>query len=409
MKAIIIAVGDELLSGKTVDTNSAYLAGELTRLGIETAGHQTVGDDEGAITAALLDAAAKAPIVLVTGGLGPTKDDLTRQGLAAAMGRELRLDETCLAEIKAFFTRRGRKMVDANRIQAMIPAGADALPNACGTAPGIAGQVGEATVYVMPGVPIEMRQMFAASIAPRLPRAPITILQRLVHAYGTGESDIGAQIEDMMADRAGAVTVGTTVSGGLITVRITARGADREEAAGLADTAAAEVRRRLGTLVVGQDGVTMAPAVGQLLGGRGQTLATAESCTGGMIGRMITDVPGASAYYLGGVVAYANEIKTAFLAVPAEMLAAHGAVSEAVAEAMARGCRERFASDWAVSVTGIAGPDGGTEDKPVGLVYIGVAGPDRCAVHRHVFPHGREQMRCRTALAALNHLRLALT
>ena len=408
MKAIIIAVGDELLSGKTVDTNSAYLSDQLTRLGIETVGHLTVGDNEQAIAAALIDAVGRAPIVLVTGGLGPTKDDLTRQGLAGAMGSDLRLDETCLTEIEAFFSGRGRKMAPVNRIQAMIPNGAEALANGFGTAPGIAARLGEATVCVMPGVPVEMREMFAASIAPRLPRAPIAILQRLVHAYGTGESDIGAQIADLMADREGAVTVGTTVSGGLITVRITARGADQDAAAALADAAAGEVRRRLGTLVVGQDGVTMAPAVGKMLGARGQTLATAESCTGGMIGQMITDVPGASAYYLGGVIAYANEIKTALLAVPAEMLAAHGAVSEAVAEAMARGCRERFASDWAVSVTGIAGPEGGTEDKPVGLVYIGVAGPDGCTVHRHVFPHGRDQMRHRTAMAALNHLRLAL-
>ena len=408
MTAIIIAIGDELLSGKTVDTNTAYLADELTRRGIETIAHHTVGDNEAAIAAAMTGAAAKAPIVLVTGGLGPTKDDLTRQGLAAAMGSTLRLDEACIAEIEAFFDRRGRKMAPVNRIQAMIPEGAEPLPNAFGTAPGLAGPVGEATVYVMPGVPIEMREMFAASIAPRLPQASIAILQRLVHAYGTGESDIGAQIGDLMADREGAVTVGTTVADGLITVRITARGADQDTAAALGEAAAAEVRRRLGTLVVGQDGVTMAPAIGKLLSARGQTLATAESCTGGMIGRMITDVPGASAYYLGGVIAYANEIKTTQLDVPAETLAAEGAVSEDVAEAMARGCRECFASDWAISVTGIAGPDGGTEAKPVGLVYIALAGPNRCTVHRHVFPHGREQMRHRTAVAALNHLRLAL-
>ena len=408
MKAMIIAVGDELLSGKTVDTNSAYLAGQLALRGIETAGHRTVGDNTAAIADAVTDAAGRADVVLVTGGLGPTADDLTRQALARATGGELVLDETCAAQIEAFFARRGREMAEVNRIQAMIPAGAEPLANACGTAPGIAAEIGRARVFVMPGVPIEMREMFAAAVAPRLGASGITIRQRLLHAYGTGESNIGSMIADLMADRDGAVTVGTTVADGLITVRITARAPGEDEAASLADTVADDVQRRLGTLLVGRDGQTMAPAVGRLLAARGQTLATAESCTGGMIAQMITDVPGASAYYLGGVIAYANEVKTAQLGVSAEALADHGAVSEQVAEAMALGGRRRFDSDWAIGVTGIAGPDGGTDDKPVGLVYIALAGADRCAVHRHVFPHGRQQMRHRTALAALNHLRLAL-
>jgi len=408
VKAIILAVGDELVSGETVDTNSAYLAGELGLLGIETLAHRTVGDDEEAITAALLGAAAEAPLVLVTGGLGPTQDDLTRHALARAMGSELALDEACLAEMEAFFARRGRTMVEANHIQAMIPAGAETLANSCGTAAGIAARLNEAMVYVMPGVPMEMREMFAAEITPRLPRSDVAIVQHLVHAYGTGESNIGATIGDLMADRKGPVTVGTTVAAGLITVRITARAATADEAEARAEAVADDVRRRLGKLVVGEGDVTMAPAIGGLLSRYGRTLATAESCTGGMIGRMITDAPGASAYYVGGIVAYANEVKIAHLGVPAETLAAHGAVSEEVAEAMARGCRSCFATDWAVSVTGIAGPGGGTEDKPVGLVYIALAGPDGCTVHRHVFPGPRDQVRHRTATAALNHLRLAL-
>lgn len=408
MKAIILAVGDELVSGKTVDTNSAYLAGELELLGIETVAHRTVGDDEEAITAALLDAAGEAPFVLATGGLGPTEDDLTRHALARAMGSELALDESCLADMEEFFARRGRTMVEANRIQAMIPAGAETLANSCGTAAGIAARLGEAMVYVCPGVPMEMREMFHAEIAPRLPRGDVAIVRHLVHAYGTGESNIGAKIGDLMTERRGSVTVGTTVSAGLITVRITARAAGADEARARADAVADDVRRRLGKLVVGEGEITMAAAVGQLLSRTGQTLATAESCTGGMIGRMITDAPGASAYYVGGTVAYANEVKIAHLGVPAETLAAHGAVSEEVAEAMACGCRSRFASDWAISVTGIAGPGGGTEDKPAGLVYIALAGPGGCTVHRHVFPGPRRQVRHRTATAALNYLRLAL-
>ena len=408
MKAIVIAVGDELLSGATVDTNSAYLAGELALRGIETIAHRTVGDNECAISSAIAAAAEQVRIVLVSGGLGPTKDDLTRQGLARAMGGQLVLNETCLAEIEAFFSRRGRQMAEVNRFQAMIPAGADPLPNAIGTAPGIAGPVGQAQVFVMPGVPVEMRQMFAASVSPRLGETGISITRRLLHTYGTGESDIGSMIADLMVERDGAVTVGTTVSGGLVSIRVTARGPDDGEVRAAADAVIAEVRRRLGTLVVGAGDVTMAPAVGQLLAGRRETLATAESCTGGMIGQMITDTPGASAYYVGGIVAYANEIKTAELGVGGRLLDDEGAVSERVAEAMALGCRRRFASDWAVSVTGIAGPAGGTEGKPVGLVYIALASASRCEVHRHVFPGPRRQVRQRTAIAALNHVRLAL-
>ena len=408
MKAIIIAIGDELLSGVTVDTNSAYLARELALRGIETIAHRTVGDNEGAISSAIAVAAEQARIVFVTGGLGPTKDDLTRQGMARAMGGRLHLDEGCLAEIEAFFVHRGRQMAEVNRIQAMIPAGADPLPNVVGTAPGIAGRLGRADIFVMPGVPVEMRQMFADSVRPRLGRTGISITQRLLHTYGTGESDIGSMIADLMVERDGAVTVGTTVSGGLVSVRVTARGSDDDEAARFADAVVADVRGRLGTFVVGAEAVTMAPAVGHLLAGRRETLATAESCTGGMIGQMITDTPGASAYYVGGIVAYANEVKTAELGVGAELLADEGAVSEPVAEAMALGCLRRFASDWAVSVTGVAGPAGGTDAKPVGLVYIALAGARGCDVHRHVFPGPRRQIRRRTATAALNHVRLAL-
>lgn len=408
MKAIIIAVGDELLSGTTVDTNSAYLAEALALRGIETIAHRTVGDNARAIADAIADAAEQAPVVLVSGGLGPTKDDLTRQALARAMGCDLVPDEACLAEIEAFFARRGRQMAEVNRIQAMVPAGAEPLPNAFGTAPGLVGRVGEAAVFVMPGVPLEMRRMFADAVGPRLPESGLSIARRLLHTYGTGESDIGAMIADLMGERDGAVTVGTTVSAGLVSVRITARATEPDDARRDADAILDDVRGRLGTLAVGTEGVTMAPAVGKLLAERGQTLATAESCTGGMIGQMITDTPGASAYYLGGIVAYANEVKIDRLGVDAELLRAEGAVSERVAEAMALGCAGCFGSDWALSVTGIAGPEGGTEAKPVGLVYIGLAGEGRCAVHRHVFPPPRRQVRQRAATAALNHLRLAL-
>ena len=408
MKAIIISVGDELTSGQTVDTNSAHLARELDGLGIHTARHMTVGDDREAVAGAITAAAAQAELVLVTGGLGPTADDLTRQGLADAMGGvELVEDAASLAAMEAFFRRRGRVMVAANRIQAMFPAGSTPIANSRGTAAGIAAKLGRADVYVMPGVPVEMRRMFAERIAPELPAGTSAVVRRVLHTFGTGESDVGSRLADLMA-RGTNPLIGTTVAAGLVSVRVTARAQDAEAARAMADAAVAEVSSRLGDWVVGEGDHAMAAAVGAGLRERGQTLVTAESCTGGLIGKMVTDPAGSSDYYLGGVVSYANAAKRDLLGVREQTLAEHGAVSEPVAREMARGARERFGADWAVSATGIAGPGGGSEEKPVGLVYIGVSGPGVDEAHRHVLPGDRETIRLRAATAALNHLRLAL-
>ncbi|MCD6364274.1 MAG: competence/damage-inducible protein A [Planctomycetes bacterium] len=408
MKAVIVAIGDELICGKVVDTNSAYLARQLILRGIETDAHWTIGDDEQAVASVLLAAAERADLVFVTGGLGPTQDDLTRQGLARAMGCELVLDEECLAELEEFFARRGRKMIGANRIQAMIPAGAEPLHNVVGTAAGIAATLAGARVFVMPGVPHEMREMFENVIAARLPSSSVAIDQRILHTFGAGESDVGAKIADMMTRRDGDVVIGTLVSAGIVSVRVTVRAQTPPAARKLADLTAAELRRRLGQLVFGEGDCTLASAASELLRAGGYKLATAESCTGGMISAMITDTPGSSDFYVGSIVAYANEVKCDELGVSAAVLDDRGAVSEEVARAMAVGCRKKFHSDWAISVTGIAGPGGGSEDKPVGLVYIAVAGPAGCDAHKHIFPPHRQHVRLRSALAALNHLRLQL-
>jgi nicotinamide-nucleotide amidase len=408
MRAVVIAVGDELVSGRTVDTNSAHVAAALAEAGVQPHRQITVGDAEDDIAEAVSEAAAAAEVVVVTGGLGPTADDLTRQGLAKALGAELALDEASLSEIEAFFRLRGRRMRGANRVQAMVPAGAEALPNPLGTAPGIAARLGRARVFALPGVPHEMERMFAEQVAPRLPAGRGATFTRLVHAFGAGESDIAAEIADLM-DRGAAPTVGITACSGLISIRVVARAAGAEAARRQAEGCVREVRRRLGQLVVGEDGDTLAAAVGRALRERRQTLATAESCTGGLLGALLTDVAGSSDYYLGGVVAYADDLKRDALGVPEAMLAEHGAVSEPVAAAMASGCRERFASHWAVGVTGIAGPAGGSEDKPVGLAYVALAAPDGTNVERHVFPGDRATIRGRAAMAAMNALRLALT
>jgi len=407
MNAIILAIGEELVSGQTVDTNSAYLSLRLGALGIRTVAHRTVGDDRTAIAEAFRVAAAEADVVLATGGLGPTADDLSRHGLADAMGAELVTDPASLEAIEAFFRRRGRQMTATNRVQAMVPVGAEPIENPMGTAPGIAARLGDAKVFVMPGVPVEMEVMFDRSVAGRLGRRNGVILHRVLHTFGAGESDLAGRIGDLMARDANPL-VGTTASAGMVSIRITARGDDGQSAGRLADEVGDELRRRLGHLVIGAGDESMASAVGGLLVAAGQSLATAESCTGGLIGQMLTASSGASDYYRGGVVAYANAVKCDVLGVGEDLLAEHGAVSEPVAAAMAEGCRDRCEADWALSVTGIAGPTGATESKPVGLVYIGVAGPDGTVVHGHHLPGSRELIRHRAAMAALNHIRLAL-
>jgi len=407
MNAVLLAVGNELVCGQTVDTNSAWLARRLVQRGIQTLHHQTVADDRAAIAEAFRDAAGKARLVLVTGGLGPTADDITRHGLADAMGVGLETNDAALAELEAFFRRRGREMVPTNRVQATFPVGSRPIENLRGTAAGIAARLGEADVYVMPGVPHEMRWIFENRIAPLLPPAAVRIAERTVHAFGTGESDVGAKIADLMARDANP-TVGTTVAAGWISVRISARADTAEAAAALAGESVAEIRRRLGDWYIGAGEDTMSSVIGDRLRAAEKTLAVAESCTGGLVGRMITDTGGASDYFLGGIISYANEIKHRLLGVPEPLLAEHGAVSEPVARAMADGARERLGSDYALALTGIAGPTGGTDEKPVGLVYIALATPTGTAVHRHVFPGDRAIIRRRAATAALNHLRLHL-
>lgn len=407
MNAIIVSTGEELVTGQTVDTNSAYLSRRLAERGIATIAHITVGDSQAAIAEAMRTACAGADLVLLTGGLGPTADDLSRQALAEVMGTRLEMDEDCLAEITEFFRQRGRAMNETNSIQAMIPVGAQPLRNAVGTAPGIAAVVGQSRLFVMPGVPSEMEWMFQNVVAPRLGSQAGVILHHIVHTFGQGESDVASAIADLMKRGANPL-VGTTVAAGMVSVRIVSRAADEPAARRQIAQTVASLRQRLGKLIIGEGEETLPVVLGSLLRRRRQTLAVAESCTGGLIGQMITSVAGSSDYFLGGAIAYANAVKQRTLEVPPELLETHGAVSEPVARAMAEGCRHAFGSDWALSVTGIAGPGGGSEAKPVGLVYIGLSGPAGTQVHRTSFPGVREIIRLRAALSAMNYLRLAL-
>lgn len=405
--AMILAIGDELTTGQCVDTNSAFLATRLGELGIRTIGHVTIADDRAAIAAALRQAARQADLIVVSGGLGPTADDVTRHALADVLEVDLALNEQCLTHLTELFAQWGRQVSQTNRIQAMLPAGSTPIDNAMGTACGIDATLGPVHILCLPGVPHEMRIMFDNEVVGRLALGTQAIVHRALHTYGCAESDLGTTLADLMTAE-GNGHVGTTASAGVISVRITARADSVAQANAQADTVAAEVRKRLGAAIFGEGEQTLPAVVGELLQQRGQTLATAESCTGGLIGKLMTDISGSSGYFLGGTVAYANEVKQEHLEVPADLLAAHGAVSEPVAAAMAEGARKRFGADWAVSTTGIAGPTGGTDEKPVGLVFVGLAGPTGASVARHHILGPRDIVRMRTARSALDQLRRAL-
>jgi nicotinamide-nucleotide amidase len=408
MNAVILSIGNELVNGSIVDTNSAYLADRLSEMGIHTLAHWTVSDDFGTCVDAFSRAAAQAQVVIATGGLGPTPDDLTRAALAEAMGSPLIRDEAMLEEITAFFALRGWPMNETNACQADRPDAARAISNAMGTAPGLVGMIDSATIYCLPGVPHEMKAMFESSVSPNLPRPEGVILRGAVHTCGMGESAIGQELADLIAVD-GDTRIGTTASLGIVSIRLQIHAADRAtgeaKLAGLMD----DIRGRLAPAAYGINEETLASVIGRDLQAAGQTLATAESCTGGGIGKLLTDVPGSSSYYLGGVVAYDNRIKEQLLGVDADLLNTHGAVSEPVAGAMAAGARDGLGSDWAISTTGIAGPGGGTEAKPVGMVCFGLAGPDGVTTYTHRLHGTREFIRLRASVMAINLLRHRLS
>ncbi len=410
-RAWVISIGTELTLGQSVDTNAAWLAEQLAGQGVRCERHVTVPDDLAAIRDTLRQAAGACDLIIATGGLGPTVDDLTREGLAEAAGVRLETDAASVEQIRAFFARRGREMPERNKVQARVPQGGRPIENTCGTAPGILMELNGTPCYALPGVPFEMKTMFTRDVLPHIRAAAAgrVLRQRRLSCFGLGESDIGERLRDLMAPGRNP-TIGTTAELGVIGVRINASGESAEAAEALLDEAEAEVRARLGTVVFGREADTLASVVGTQLAARRATLSTAESCTGGLIAKMLTDVPGSSEYFVGGVVAYANELKQRLLGVPAEMLATVGAVSEPVARAMAEGARGAFSSTYALAVTGIAGPAGGTPDKPVGLVFFGLATPTGVSAHEARFGGDapRDVIRQRAARTALNLLRLRL-
>jgi nicotinamide-nucleotide amidase len=412
MRAEIISVGSELVSGQSLDTNSRWLSQELSKLGIAVAYHTTLGDVFDDDVAAFQLAGGRAGIVVVTGGLGPTQDDLTREALARCACVPLVEDGPSVAAIEAMFARRNRVMPERNRVQAFLPQGAQPLPNRVGTAPGIWMRIGETVIACLPGVPSEMKIMFDEQVVPRLQSegfCGVVIGHRKINLFGKGESDIESQAMDLTV-RGRDPEVGITAHEATISFRITATGATLLEAQAKIEPTARLIYERFGDLIVGEETVDVAESMFLQLADKKATLATAESCTGGLVAHWITTMPGVSPYYLGGVVSYANEVKSELLGVPESLLKSHGAVSGEVAAAMAEGIRNRLGATLGLSTTGVAGPTGGTEDKPVGLVYLGLATAKGVQTRRLLIgsDQPRDIIQHRSSKAAINWVRLAL-
>jgi len=409
MKAEILTIGDELLRGEIVDSNKGLLAERLLRLDVETRFQSSVRDDPADMEDALRRAARRADVVLVSGGLGPTRDDLTIDVLARAFDRTLVLHEPSLAAIRAFFARLGREMAEVNAKQAWIPEGAEALPNPIGTAPGCLLVAGEVPIFCLPGVPRELERMLDEQVLPRLEARRVgraVVRARILRTFGMGESNLEEALAGVAQD--GAVTLGFRTAFPDNLLRPLARAATVAEAEAKLDAVCAAIRERLGALVYAEGDEPLEAVAGRLLRERGMTLAVAESCTGGLLAERITSIAGASDYFVGGVVAYANAAKQALLGVPADLIGQHGSVSDPVARAMAEGARARFGSDLALATTGISGPGGGSADKPVGTVCIALARADGTHAERFAFPLDRARHRSLTAQIGLDWVRRTL-
>ncbi|MBA7657510.1 putative competence-damage inducible protein [subsurface metagenome] len=407
--------------------SSTFVLGRLLSIGIPVVSSYTIGDDTDAIVRSFDLASTDAELVLATGGLGPTDDDLTRSALAEFLGVELQLQDELLQKIQNFFANRNLQMSAKNKIQAYIPAGAKALANSLGTAPGIMASLdsrfsildsrpassiqdrASSLLVALPGVPSEMERMFEESVLPELQRLAggQAVVVRKLRCFGTGESNIAELLGPLM-QRGRDPLINCTAKHGVITLAINATAEDKDTARQMAEKDVKSLRDKLGELVYGTEEQTLAEVVGKKLSQQKKTIAVAESCTGGCLAKLLTDIPGASGYFTCGWVTYSNSAKTSELGVGADLIEKYGAVSEQVACAMAQGARKKARTDFAISITGIAGPSGATEQKPVGLVYISVDSDNECETKRCLFPHDRAFIRLRAAQTALNMLRLKL-
>lgn len=407
--AEIIAVGSELLTPQKIDTNSLFLTDQLNALGIEVVRKTVVGDNRALLAETLRDALKHAWVVILTGGLGPTEDDVTRDATALALSRELLFQQGLCEQIEARFRRMNRKMAEINKRQAFLVGGAESLPNDRGTAPGQWIDSDGACIMLLPGPPHELKAMFTRECLPRLERRlpPQVIRTVELRVAGMGESDLDQLIAPVYTKYGNPAT---TILAGVsdIQILLRARCQSAEAAEALVAEVASQIKELLGDRVYSCDGVTLETVVGRMLKQRGETLCVAESLTGGALGGRITSVPGSSSYFLGGFLVYTDEMKHRLLGVGEEVLREHTAVSEPVALAMASGAQKLTGANWALALTGYAGPDGGTEANPVGTLYVGLAGPGVLEARRLQFNAERERIRSLASQFALDLLRKAL-
>ncbi len=407
MRAEIIAVGTELLLGQIVNTNARYLSEKLAELGIDVYWQTVVGDNASRIREALNTALARADLVIFSGGLGPTMDDLTKETVADALSLPLIMDAEWDNKVKDFLIKMGFAVTDCCRKQALIPQGSLLLSNSYGTAAGIWLKHNNNVIVLLPGPPGELEPMFAESVLPLLEKEESIILSRVLKVTGIGESDVESLIEDLVCNQTNP-TIAPLAKNTEVHLRLTAKAASRNEAEGLLNETEKTLRLRLGSAVFAIDDETMSDVVARLLFKANLTLSTAESCTGGLLGHLLTNVPDSSKYFLEGLITYSNNSKINLLDIDPVIIRDYGAVSEETARSMAENVRRLSSSDLALAITGIAGPSGATDNKPIGLAYICLASPDFVSCQRFIFAGKRENIKEQAAIASLNMLRLYL-
>ncbi|QQS42337.1 MAG: competence/damage-inducible protein A [Acidobacteriota bacterium] len=407
--AEIVAIGSELLTPTKTDTNSLWLTELLNEIGIEVKLKTIVGDDELRLEETVRDALARSDIVITTGGLGPTEDDITRRVTAKAIGLELVFRDDLLDHLRERFKAFGYEMPERNRQQAYVIEGSTVLPNPNGSAVGMMVEKDGKRLIVLPGPPRESRPMFTEHVLPGLNETSgeVAVRRKRIMVSGLGESKLDELIAPIYKEYENPVTA-VLFSRTEVEVQLTATAKTAEEADAINEELAGKIVGKLGIAVFSLDGEAMEEVVGRLLLQKGATLAVAESCTGGLVGERITEVPGSSDYFLEGFITYSNEAKTRQIGVPAELIEEHGAVSQEVAEAMAKGARETAGTDYAVSTTGIAGPGGGTPEKPVGTVFVGISDKEGEKSIGLTLPGDRHLIRWRTSQAALDLLRRSI-
>lgn len=410
MQAEIISIGDELLIGQVVNTNASWMAQKLNDAGVDVRQITSVSDAEDEIIRALQEAEDRCEVILITGGLGPTHDDITKDVLCRYFDTRLVMNEQVLENIRSFFARKGLSLTELNRDQALVPESCTVVSNPMGTAPGLAFQKDDKLFVAMPGVPYEMKHIMESYVLPLLEQknAGSFILHKTILTQGIGESFLAAKIQQWVNALPGNIKLAYLPSPGVVRLRMSIRDQNKEEMLLSLEEQAEALKAMIPDYFWGYDDDKLEMLVGELLKSQGAWLATAESCTGGFIAHRITSVAGSSAYFRGAVVAYDNGVKQQVLGVLPEVLEKHGAVSEETVKAMATGARNLLRADYAIAVSGIAGPEGGTGEKPVGTVWVAIAGPHVILSKRFLFGDERDRNIVRASTAALGMLRTLL-